>query len=603
MEDSKRSRRGVSRRAFLAQTGGGVAAAALPAMAGLGRAASRGASQATPAAPNILVVLVDQLRYAVDTAPVLATAPPMEMMLPNLTALRNGFGDGAVNFTQYYAAATDCSPARATLVTGLYAPQSCLFLTEVNDAGPTLNPGFPTFGGILSDPLGIYGFQALGYETLWFGKWHLSAFGPGPGLSLSQYGFTGFNLPSPNGAPNEGVNGVAPMINDAAIAQTFQSWISGAVGPKPPGPWCATVSLINPHDIAFYPGAYCGASDQAPYCQDGAHGSFPPPSAPAAPVSGYFTDGPSNWEDLTALQTYKPTWQTAYSEGYTKKWGPVPDQASFATMLDYYLYMQMFVDAQIGAVIAALRASPYANNTIIVFTADHGEYGGAHGLRNKGAGIYDESIHVPFHVYVPPALRTAPAAVYLGERAQMCSSVDVTPFLLTLASGSEAWRTNASLKHLAGRQSMSDFMDLSAAPRWVRQYNGQPYILHTTDEAAIDEAAPGPKPANFPTHVEGYRDANGKLGLYSFWKPCSLDIDPSGQQVEFYDYTAPYSNVLETMNNNTSPNRPAFESALSAVRLSELRAPLPTYLQAAHAQAESDYLAYLEAALNGACPT
>lgn len=129
------------------------------------------------------------------------------------------------------------------------------------------------------------------------------------------------------------------------------------------------------------------------------------------------------------------------------------------------------------------------------------------------------------------------------------------------------------------------------------------YILHTTDEAAIDEAAPGPKPANFPTHVEGYRDAYGKLGLYSFWKPCSLDVDPAGQQVEFYDYTAPYSNVLETMNNNTSPNRTAFESALSAVRLSELRAPLPTYLQAAHAQAESDYLAYLEAALNGACPT
>ncbi len=602
MEKREGPASGLSRREFLQRAGGGAAAVAMAGAAG-GQTAQAPRAGLT-VAPNILVILVDQLRFPVNTAPVSASAPPLDALLPNLAALRNGYGNGAVNFTQYYTAATDCSPSRATLVTGLYSPQTCLMLTEVNDRGPKLNAGFPTFGSVLTDPQGIYGFRNLGYETPWFGKWHLSAFGPGPGLSLNQYGFTGFNLPSPNGSPNEGVNGTYPEINDAAITATWEQWIAGAMGPGPAaGPWCATVGLINPHDIAFYPGAYCSANDQAPYCAQGNHGSFAPPPPPAAPVSGYYADGPSNWEDAAALSNYKPKRQQVYAAGYARKWGPVPDRASFATMLDYYLYVQTFMDAQIGAVMAALNASPYARNTIVIFTADHGEYGGAHGLRNKGAGIYDESIHVPFYVYVPPALRAGPAANYAGDRAAMCSSVDVAPFLLTLASGSEAWRQNTYLQHLAGRQSMADFLLRARSPRWVRQYNGQPYVLHTTDEATIDESATEVNAPDIADHVEGYRDANGKLGLYSHWIPCTMGVDTAGQQVEFYDYTAPYNNTLEMRNNNNSPRLASYQQALAAVRQSELRAPLPAYLQTARAQAESDYMKYLTTALKGECPT
>ncbi len=594
---------GLSRRRFLQSAGGGAAAVAMAGVAASGQSA-QGPRPGLTVAPNILVILVDQLRFPVNTAPVSATAPPMDAMLPNLAALRNGYGNGAVNFTQYYTAGTDCSPARASLVTGLYAPQSCMLLTEVNARGPKLNPGLPTFGSVLSDPQGIYGFRNLRYETPWFGKWHLSAFGPGPGLSLNQYGFTGYNLPSPNGAPNEGVNGTYPEINDAAITATWEQWIGGAMGPGPAaGPWCATVGLINPHDIAFYPGAYCSAGDQAPYCAQGNHGNFAPPPAPQAPVAGYSADGPANWESLADLAAYKPSWQSIYEKGYTKKWGPVPDRASFATMLDYYLYVQTFMDAQVGAVMAALQASPYANNTIVVFTADHGEYGGAHGLRNKGAGIYDESIHVPLYVYVPPALRAGPPAAYVGTRTALVWSGGVAPFIMTLASGSEAWRQNTYLQHLAGRQSMADFLLRSPNPRWVRQYNGQPYILHTTDEAAIDESAPGPTSPDFPGHVEGYRDANGKIGTYSRWKPCAMSIETASEQFEFYDYAAPYNNTLEMKNNNNSPRLAAYQQALSTVRLSELRAPLPAYLQTARAQAESDYMNYLTTALKGECPS
>ncbi|WP_454175421.1 sulfatase-like hydrolase/transferase [Gordonia sputi] len=41
------------------------------------------------------------------------------------------------------------------------------------------------------------------------------------------------------------------------------------------------------------------------------------------------------------------------------------------------------------------------DNTIVVFTSDHGEMGGAHGLRGKGPFAYEECIHLPMHVRHP----------------------------------------------------------------------------------------------------------------------------------------------------------------------------------------------------------
>ena len=39
-----------------------------------------------------------------------------------------------------------------------------------------------------------------------------------------------------------------------------------------------------------------------------------------------------------------------------------------------------------------------SGNTVILFTSDHGEYGGSHGMRGKGASAYEEAIHVPLYV-------------------------------------------------------------------------------------------------------------------------------------------------------------------------------------------------------------
>ncbi|EUA42375.1 sulfatase family protein [Mycobacterium xenopi 4042] len=67
-----------------------------------------------------------------------------------------------------------------------------------------------------------------------------------------------------------------------------------------------------------------------------------------------------------------------------------------------YLWLQQQVDTQIGRVIDKLVAHPEIDrNTVVVFTSDHGEYAGSHGLRGKGAAAYEEAIRVPLYLRDP----------------------------------------------------------------------------------------------------------------------------------------------------------------------------------------------------------
>src|SRR4029077_504763 len=138
----------------------------------------------------------------------------LDQAAPNLAALRKQ----SVSFNYHYAAATACSPSRSTIVTGLYTHQNGMFLTNAQGlAGqpstPDLNTGFPTYGSILSSP-------KFGYDTWWWGKWHLSA-NDQTTCDYTKYGFQG-NLPcpSPDGGPGQGLN------VDPQITEVFLNWLN-----------------------------------------------------------------------------------------------------------------------------------------------------------------------------------------------------------------------------------------------------------------------------------------------------------------------------------------------------------------------------------------
>jgi arylsulfatase A-like enzyme len=254
--------------------------------------------------------------------------------------------------------------------------------------------------------------------------------------------------------------------------------------------------------------------------------------------------------------------------------------------MDTYLMLQGYVDRQVGHVLAALAAQPAVHaNTVVLFTSDHGEYGGSHGLRGKGASGYEEAIRVPLYVRDFRGLATAAPAV---GRTQLTSSVDVSALLLTLATGSSAWRHESRYRHLATRHDLAAICAHPAAP-------GRKWVLHATDED-VTEFATEPYAAEAPRHVVALRTKRGKLALYSNWRAGSIEVEPAGAELELYDYSSPAGSAeLE----NAAGAAGALEEELwvtleEEAIPTELRAPLPYALRAAQRRGMADYQAVEE---------
>jgi arylsulfatase len=105
--------------------------------------------------------------------------------------------------------------------------------------------------------------------------------------------------------------------------------------------------------------------------------------------------------------------------------GPVADDEHWRAGLNFYLNSLRDVDRHIDTVLDALEASGQADRTVVIFTADHGDLAGSHGLRQKGNLVYDENFHVPLIIAHPD--RSGPTTT-----DAMASAVDLAPTLLAI---------------------------------------------------------------------------------------------------------------------------------------------------------------------------
>jgi arylsulfatase A-like enzyme len=561
-EDKKNDRidgdRSLDRRTFIRRSliaggsllGGGLAIAKLAdanddsASPGPAQApAHRTAASRRPLKPNVLVIMVDQLRY-----PQWLGAGPGELELP---ANMQRLSESSVSFSNHYTASNDCTPSRAALLTGLYTHQTGCMITGAS----TLNPGFPTWGTMLREH---------GYDTRWYGKWHVThgdnkwTSWRGP-RELERYGFQGGTYPSPDGAPGQG------WRVDPGVAGQFEQWLS-ELPEDGAGPWCTTVSFVNPHDIAWW----YKWTDRVP-------------SEMSAP--SVVTQLPPNFETPEQLIAEgKPRLQLSLQETAAASFGEVPftgpeSEQAWLSMLDLYVKLQNEVDRHVGRVMDALLSRQrMAENTVVIVTSDHGEYGGSHGLRGKGAGAYDEAIRVPLLVSDPRGKLTSEPEV---QREQLSSSVDVAPLLLTIASGSSGWRSESRYAHLAGRLDLSEILANPNAP-------GREYVLHATDET-VTEFAIEPYAANAPLHVIALRTQDAKYATYSNWEGEDIAPLAEGQERELYDYGEP-SGRMEVHNSaHESPLEGAMQSLLEEALVQELRQPLPGPLRRVQAKGLANY--------------
>jgi arylsulfatase A-like enzyme len=307
---------------------------------------------------------------------------------------------------------------------------------------------------------------------------------------------------------------------------------------------------------------------------------------------------PANFEtpaDLIAQR--KPLSQRGLQQAETAAIGPMPYRGqdavdAWTNMLDTYLLMHQHVDRQIGRVLGALAAQPeVARDTLVVFLADHGEYGGAHGQRGKGGMVYEEAIHVPFTVRDPSGTWTRAID---RPRPQLTSSVDFAPLMMTLASGGDRWREDASWEHLASRLKLEQLLRDPTA-------RGRPYVVHATDERVVEEGPTVLLADGAPTHIVGVRTARGKYASYNYWRAGTVEAQARGAQQEGYDYRT-RDGRLELDNQKRLPRARqspvvkrlealTFERAIP----DELQAPLPPALETVRRQAVADYLAYAAA--------
>lgn len=596
-----------------------AALSALPATDGLVAASAQevAAGQTGTTSPNILYIIVDELRFPkFFPAGISDIGQFLQTFMPNLYDL----WQCGIKFENHFTDATACTPARGCLISGLYSQQSWLLTTilarpdSTHSSSPVLNRAYPTYGSLLREN---------GYLTPYIGKWHASI-PPRSPASLAAYGFQGLTYPDPTGANLQGTVGDRKngYLSDADVTDQAIGWLRTAT----PGgaPWCLTVSLVNPHDHEFfwagtefetYNGLFDSQSNLAPFTfYSYNEGKTYPPVVPYArnplryPPGLPYLPVPPNWESGETLKANKPRSQTFGRTLSEAVWGGVSDQptssdfhvaaypganpAGLGIGIAPFSYWQRtqqsytqtmtIVDQQIGRLVKAIPPA-IARNTVIVFTADHGDYAGSHGfVSGKISTLYDEAFNVPLIVVDQTGQFAADIAT---PRTGLTASVDNLRLLVTLGyGGSTQWLTSsADLQQLYGKRA-----DLFAMLKSSDPSLGRPYVVLTTDELA-------PGFLNFnhaPLHIVGVRTPDYKFGVYSEWKPGpAAEIDVATAEFEYYDYSKPEGR-LELLNETgrKAVIRQQLDNLIDNVIPNELRAPLPSSLQTPQALSRQGYL-------------
>jgi len=264
---------------------------------------------------------------------------------------------------------------------------------------------------------------------------------------LADYGFDGWIGPEPHGSSprNSGSSASTGLSGrDVVYARQTVDLIRQLDQELTEKPWLIVSSFVNPHDIALF-GAVSQQSDQFAFRVD--------PSVP------YIMPAPTASESLAA----KPSAQLSYKRIYPLALQPLTDTLFYRQL---YYSLQLEVDRQISAVLDALQQSSFYENTIVVFTSDHGELLGAHGgLFQKWYQAYEETIHVPLVIH-NPVLFAEPQTTEM-----LTSHVDLLPTLLGLAGlNAEELQTTLKQDHteihpLVGRDLTALILGMLEFPR------------------------------------------------------------------------------------------------------------------------------------------
>jgi len=459
--------------------------------------------------PNVLLIVVDQWR-----GDMLARRDAAGLRTPNIDRLC----DEGVTFANHYTVTVPCGPARASLMTGLYAmnhrvvqntipldrrhthlghelrkigydPALIGYSTSVPD--PRVTPaGDPRFGW-LGDVM--EGFRPI------------CSFEPEKESYFGWLAMHGVELPENRddiwlpegvdavpGATDRPARVPAHLSDTAFFTEAALSYLKGV---SPERPFFLHLGYWRPHP---------------PFVASAPYHAMYDPADMAAPIRAESPEAEASQHPLLDFYLRK-TGNGGFFQGAEGRVAEL-SEAEIRQMRATYQGLMTEIDDHLGRVFDALKARGLWDDTLIIFTSDHGEQLGDHHLLGK-IGYFDESFHIPLIIRDPRRRATSGRV-----EAAFTESVDVMPTIID-------WLGGTAPAHVDG-SSLLPFLDGHRPEDWRAEVHYEYDFRNVFYSSPEEELGVGMDEASLAV----IRDGKWKYVHFAALPPLLFDLEADPHQ-------------------------------------------------------------------------
>ncbi|NRB74710.1 MAG: sulfatase-like hydrolase/transferase [Verrucomicrobiales bacterium] len=462
--------------------------------------------------PNILWYCTDQQRF--DTIAALGNP---HVLTPNIDKLV----EGGVSFTHTYCQSPICTPSRSSFMTGLYPAR----LHNTRNGNATFPEQIPLISRLIADQ---------GYDCGMIGKFHLQSSGHRTEPRIKEDGFRYWKFShAPRDDWPEGEHDYADWVRENGgdlnamresednVPREFHqtTWattraIEFISEERADQPWMLNINVYDPHPPFIPPKDYADKFDP---------NDMPGPTFEPSDVAAQ-----EKLVEADFQTTSKPPEETNAKEAQAK-----------------YYAMIALIDDEFGRLMDHLESTGQIDNTVVIFTSDHGETLGDHGLFYKGCRFYEGLTRVPLIFYAPGRFGEG------VECDQLTELLDMSASLLEIAGAEtpDYHQGQSLLPYLKGEKLLnepirdaarSEYFD-ALAPAFTQgkgtfatMYRDKRYklvVYHSINKGELFDLEADPQEHNNLWEDPDYAAIRSELILKSFNQHVNLTTDVGSERI------------------------------------------------------------------------